>query len=79
VGSTFIRTLERYTRDLQAHGNIILLEGINQQVWKQLERTDLIDLIGEENIFLGQARFGAALRDALAAAEIWMVQNDEAG
>lgn len=77
VGSTFIRTIERYTRDLQAQGNMIMLEGINQQVMQQLERTDLLDLIGEENIFLGQPRFGAALSEALAAAETWIAQTPE--
>jgi SulP family sulfate permease len=77
VGSTFVRTIERYTRELQAQGNKIMLEGINQQVWKQLERTDLLDLIGEENIFLGQARFGAALKEALSEAEAWIAQTPE--
>jgi SulP family sulfate permease len=76
VGSTFIRAIERYTRDLQVRGNILMLEGINQQVLGQLERTDLLDLIGEENIFLGHPKFGAALNEALAAAEGWIAQND---
>jgi SulP family sulfate permease len=77
VGSTFLRTIERYTRDLQAQGNMIMLEGINQQVMQQLERTDLLDLIGEDNIFLGQPRFGAAMSKALAAAETWIAQSPE--
>jgi SulP family sulfate permease len=77
VGSTFIRTIERYARNLQAQDNMIMLEGINQQVMEQLERTDLLDLIGEENIFLGQPRFGAAMSKALAAAETWIAQSPE--
>jgi len=77
VGSTFLRTIERYTRDLQAQSNMIMLEGINQQVMQQLERTDLLDLIGEDNIFLGQPRFGAAMSKALAAAETWIAQTPE--
>jgi len=51
------------------------LEGVNQHVLDQLERTKLLDMIGEENIFLGQSKFGAALQEALAAAEEWMAQN----
>jgi SulP family sulfate permease len=77
VGSTFIRTIERYTRVLKAQGNRLMLEGISQDVMEQLERTELLDLIGEENIFLGQARFGAALEEALAAAEAWIAQTPE--
>ena len=77
VGSTFIRTIERYTRDLQDHGNILMIASISQDVMEQLERTELLDLIGEKNIFLGQARFGAALGEAVAAAEAWMAQSTE--
>jgi SulP family sulfate permease len=77
VGSTFIRTIERYTKSLQAGGNKLMLEGLNEQVWEQLERTDLLDLIGQDNVFLGQLQFGASLRQALAAAEAWVAQNNE--
>jgi SulP family sulfate permease len=77
VGSTFIRALDRYARALQAGGNKLMLEGPNQPVLQQLERTGLLDLIGEENVFLGQPVFGAALRQALAAAEAWIAQDDE--
>ena len=77
VGSTFLRTIERYTRQLQAGGNIIMLEGINQQVLEQLERTDLLDLIGKQNVYLYQAKFGAALREAMADAQAWIEKEEE--
>jgi SulP family sulfate permease len=77
VGSTFIRALDRYARALQVGGNKLMLEGPNEPVLQQLERTDLLDLIGDENVFLGQPQFGAALRQALAAAEAWIAQDDE--
>jgi hypothetical protein len=35
----------------------------------------VLDLIGKENVFPGQPEFGAALRDALAAAEEWLVRD----
>ena len=53
-----------------------MLEGINQQVLAQLERTDLLDLIGEHNVYLAQPIFGAALRQAFKAAEEWIAQGD---
>ena len=77
VGSTFIRAIERYTRSLQAGGNLLMLEGVNEKVLDQLEKTDLLDLIGKENVFLAQPQFGAALRQALAAAEEWIAQGNE--
>jgi SulP family sulfate permease len=72
VGSTFIRAIDRYTQQLQAQDNKLMLEGLNERVLEQLEETELLDLIGEENVFLAQARFGAALTEALAAAESWV-------
>jgi len=76
VGSTFIRAIKRYTRDLHAQGNILMIEGINQKVFEQFERTDLLGLIGKESIFMGQPKFGAALREAILAAKDWMERNE---
>ena len=75
VGSTFIRALDRYARTLQAAGNRLMLVGLNEKVVDQLANTDVLDLIGKENVFPGQPEFGAALRDALAAAEEWLVRD----
>jgi SulP family sulfate permease len=72
VGSTFIRAIERYSQQLQAQDNKLMLEGLNERVLEQLEETDILDLIGEENVFLAQAGFGVALAEALASAERWI-------
>jgi SulP family sulfate permease len=77
VGSTFIRTIQRYTQTLQAGGNLLMLEGLSEEVLEQLERTELLDLIGEDNVFLGQKLYGASLRQALAAAKDWLAQQEE--
>ncbi len=77
VGSTFIRALDRYARALLDGGNLLILEGFNQRVVDQLEQTDLLGLIGKENVFPGQPEFGAALKQALAAAEAWMLSQEE--
>ena len=77
VGSTFIRALERYTRLLQDQDNLLMLVGLNQQVIDQLERTELLDLIGKENVFLAQPRYRASLEQALARAQAWQAQHDE--
>jgi SulP family sulfate permease len=77
VGSTFIRAIERYAIALQAQDSKLMLEGVGEQVLDQLERTDLLDVIGEENVFPGQPLFGAALQEAVAAAEAWIAQGSE--
>ena len=71
VGSTFIRIIERYAQTLQAQGNLLMLSGLNQHVLAQLEDTDLLDLIGDENVFPAKARFGASIEQALERAETW--------
>jgi len=76
VGSTFIRTIERYTESLQAGSNVLMLEGLSEKVLEQLDKTGFLDLIGEDNVFLGQPQFGASLRQALAAAEAWLARHD---
>ena len=43
-----------------------MLEGLSEKVLDQLEKTDLLDLIGKDNVFLGQKQHGASLRQALA-------------
>jgi SulP family sulfate permease len=77
VGSTFIRTIERYLKSLQVGGNVLMLEGLSERVLDQLRKTDLLGLIGEENVFLGQPQHGASLRQALAAAEEWLAWDQE--
>ena len=71
VGSTFIRILGRYANELHAHDNLLMLVGVDERVLLQLERTELLDLIGRENVFMAEATYGAALHQALDAAEEW--------
>ena len=72
VGSTFIRALQRFAKELQQGDNLLMLTGIGSHVQDQLENTDLIELIGEENIFPAEPVFTAALEKALAAANRWL-------
>lgn len=42
---------------------------------EQLELTEVLGLIVEENVFLAQSRFGLAASQALAAAEAWIAEG----
>ena len=75
VGSTFIRLIERYTRSLQQQGNLLMLEGLNERVLEQLQNTDVLSLIGANNVFLADSRFGVSARQAISAAEAWKEQQ----
>jgi SulP family sulfate permease len=76
VGSTFIRLIERYAQSLQTAGSKLMLEGLNERVLEQLEETDILELLGRENVFLAQPHFGESLKEALAAAERWIADQE---
>jgi len=75
VGSTFMRIIERYSGALKAQGNMLMLTGLIEHVLEQLEKTELIELIGEENILPAEPRFGAGVNRAVEAAETWINQE----
>jgi len=78
VGSTFIRIIERYTHQLQANGCKLILAGINERVREQLEDTDLLELIGDENVYISQPGFGVSVEMAMEAAQRWLEDHDQA-
>lgn len=75
IGSTFVSVLRRYTESLQAHDSQLMLVGVEPAVRKQLAKTGLLDLIGEEYVFLATPRLGEAMNQAAAAAYAWLGQQ----
>ena len=72
VSSTGLKWLQRYTRELHEGGNVLLLAGVQPVVKDMLERTGLMDIVGQENVFEAQPGLGASLDTALAAAQAWL-------
>jgi SulP family sulfate permease len=75
VGSTFIRILERFVRELHKQDNLLILVGLNKNVLEQLEKTDLLAEIGKENVFPATARFGESIGSGISAAEAWVSEK----
>jgi SulP family sulfate permease len=71
-GSTMISVLDRYTRTVQGNQGRLMLAGVSDGVYSQLKRTGLLELIGQENVFLAQPQWGAAANEALEAAQLWL-------
>lgn len=71
VGSTFIAVLERYGQILAAQNGRLMLCGVGQTVWSQLQRTGIIDQLGEDGIFMAEAQLGVSLNEALETAVVW--------
>ncbi len=81
IGSTFIQILERYAGRLQANGGKLMLSGVSQNVWEQLDRTETFETIPQEDVFLAEELLGGSTTKAMAAAEDWLAQspNPETG
>lgn len=77
IGSTFVRIIERYAKQLDATGNKLILAGMNERILKQLEETELMKLLGEEDIFAAEAEYFGPLKKALTAANDWIEAEED--
>ena len=68
LGSTVIRVLKRYATSLQQHGGSFILAGVSEELFGQLQRTGVTDLIGAGNIVRARPELGAALNEAITSA-----------
>jgi len=75
IGSTVTEVLRRYTQALQANGGKLILAGVGPTLRGQLQRTGMLNLIGEENIFLATQTIGEAGNAALRAAKEWLAES----
>jgi SulP family sulfate permease len=78
VGSTFLEVLARYANDLREHESTLMLAGVNPKVFDQISRTEIIDSIGRENIFLATEKVGESATEAFEVAKTWIKEASEA-
>lgn len=50
ITSTGIRWLERYAKQLQANGSLLIMADIDPMVFKELQASGALDVIGQDNI-----------------------------
>ena len=73
--STTLKSIARYSRELQESGNLLLLAGVRPHIFKILQHTGVLDEIGKENIFPLQRVVTAPLNDAAKRARAWLDQG----
>jgi SulP family sulfate permease len=73
--NTFLTWVERYARDLQKSGNLLMLAEIQPSAKDVMITTGTVAAIGEENIFIAKGAVFASLEEAVAAAEKWVAKN----
>jgi sulfate permease, SulP family len=68
LGSTFIRVITHYAKELRAQEGRLMLVGIDEQALRQLRRTGALAIVGAQNVFPATRRDGEALLLAREAA-----------
>jgi len=75
LGTTFVDVLARYAVELEAAGSRLFIVSVASGVMRQLKTGGVLDAVGDDGIFLGDERVGAALVQAESAAEVWIAQQ----
>jgi SulP family sulfate permease len=78
IGSTFVRIIERYAKQLDNTGNKLMLAGMNERIMEQLDRTELMALLGKEDVIPAEPQYFGALNKALAKARSWIAAGGAA-
>jgi SulP family sulfate permease len=74
--STTLKWLARYSRELRADGNLLLLAGVGSHVFELLAHTGIVDAIGKDNIFPARHVMTASIEEAVARGEAWLHKGD---
>lgn len=72
VGSTFMNVIENYKETLEANNCKLILSEVSGSLRRQLLRTGLAEIIGDENIFMASRKIGFSSAEALEAANKWL-------
>ena len=72
IGATVIGVLHRYTESLQENEGKLILAGVSPALRDQLQRTGMLSLIGDENLFPVTQTIGEAGNAALQCAREWL-------
>ena len=72
LGTTFMDVLSRYAVNLTDVGSKLMLVSTNEQIDEQLTVAGILDLVGPDNVYRGDARVGATVKRANADAMAWV-------
>jgi SulP family sulfate permease len=78
ITSTGLKWLQRYARELREGGNLLMVAGVQPHVVEELRKTEVMEIIGKENVFPAEPGYGASLDKALAAAQKWLAEDRSA-
>jgi SulP family sulfate permease len=76
IGSTFLRVIARYAESLQANQGKLVLIGVSEPVYTQLQKTSLLDQLGPENVYKATSIMGDSALNAYQDAIAWLGLGD---
>jgi SulP family sulfate permease len=71
VGSTFINVIREYQEELKERESKLILLGVSDGVYEQLERTGMVELLGKENVHKANEYMGKTFQKVWDEAEEW--------
>ncbi|HEY8401223.1 MAG TPA: SulP family inorganic anion transporter [Cytophagaceae bacterium] len=77
VGSTFIKVIKAYNDELKSKGGKLILVGVSENVYQQLERTGTIEQLGHENVHLATKYVGKIFRQVWEEEQEWVKKKKE--
>jgi SulP family sulfate permease len=75
IGSTFQRVLTRYAAQLKANQGKLVLVGVGEHVYQQLQKTGLLATLGEENVYRATSILGDSALNAYQDASVWLANS----
>ena len=74
--STTLKWLARYAKELRETGNLLLVAGVEPHVFELLERTEIINALGKENVFPAHRAMFESMDAAMDHAQSWISEKD---
>ena len=68
--------ITRYAENLNANQGKLVLVGVSEPVYHQLDKTGLLDQLGKENIYKASSILGDSALNAIKDADAWLGQGD---
>ena len=75
VGSTILRVIARYAASLQSRKGKLVLVGVSEPVYQQLDKTGILAQLGQENVYRSTSIMGDSAMHAYLDATLWLKQE----
>jgi len=74
--STTLKWLARYAKELRENGNLLLLAGVAPHVLEILERTEILETLGKENVFPAHRAVLESIDAAMDRGQSWLKKQE---